>query len=104
MRSFRRKLTVLGVAAAVGVGGVATAVPAHAGSWTGSQSCPGSIYVKATGTKGGTGSITVYATGREYTDYTSGYGFNITVRGASSSGGWSVTGAGATYGYGFCGS
>lgn len=67
------------------------------------MTCPITIFVKATGTKGGTGPITVSAAGHSYTDSTKATGFTITVVGASSAGSWSVTGSGATSGVGYCG-
>ncbi|ACZ30614.1 outer membrane autotransporter [Xylanimonas cellulosilytica DSM 15894] len=103
MHRFMRKLAVVGVAGAIGVGGVAMASPALAGTWSGTMTCPGSIFVKSTGTKGGTGSITVYAAGHSFTYSTQKTGVQYTVVGAYSSGSWSVSGAGATAGIGYCG-
>lgn len=99
----RRRLLVAGTTAILTIGAVASATPAVAGSWSGSITCPASIFVKATGAKGGTGPITVSAQGHSYTDTTKATGFSITVVGASSAGSWSVSGSGATSGVGYCG-
>lgn len=103
MRRSSQVLAGFVTAGLLAIGGTALAGPALAGSWSGSLNCPGSTFVKSNGYKGGTGSITVAAPGRSYTDTTLNTGLWIVVVGAYSSGSWSVTGSGATSGYGSCG-
>ena len=103
MRQLDRKARIAVGAILLGVALPAVATAASAGSWSGYQSCPISTVVKATGHKGNSGTIKVVAGGNSYTDTTPGSGYNVTVPSASSSANWSVTGAGATSGYGYCG-
>jgi hypothetical protein len=103
MRKSVRRLLVFASAGMLTVGGLVAAGPASAGSWGGTLSCPSSTVVKSNGYKGGTGPITLTAPGRSYTDSTTSTGFSLSLRGASSSGSWSVYGSGATSGYGSCG-
>ena len=103
MRKLSHRIYAISAAVLLGVGGLAAAGPAAAANFSGSLTCPASTVVKSSGYKGGTGSITVSAPGRSYTDSTSATGLAITVKGAYSTGTWSVSGSGATSGYGSCG-
>ena len=80
---------------------VGASIPAAANPWGGSMTCPGGTVVSARGTKVATGSITLNAAGRTFTDETR-FAGTITLRGGSSSGSWGVTGSGATSGQGLC--
>ncbi len=100
--SVRAVLVGIGVCM-MAAGGLAAATPASAGTWSGTLSCPGSTFVKATGYKGGTGPITLSAAGHSYTDSTTKKGYSLELVGAYATGSWKVTGAGATSGFGSCG-
>jgi hypothetical protein len=98
-----RKLLAVASVAMMTIGGLAIATPAGAGSWGGTMTCPGSIFVISSGLKGYTGPITVKAPGLTVTDTKTWTGVRHTVVGTYWTGSWSVTGSGAKSGYGYCG-
>lgn len=101
MRKSVRKLVV--VASVGAVASLALAAPAAAGNWGGSLTCPSSTVVAAHGTKKSSGPMTLTAAGSTWVDPTNFAGVHV-LYGAWSNGTWSVSGDGATAGYGFCGS
>ena len=101
MRKFTRKIYLTSAAVLLGLGTLSVAGPAAASTFGGTLNCPGSTFVKSNGYKGNTGPITVSAPGRSYTESTSITGW-VTIKGAYATGTWSVSGSGATSGYGSC--
>jgi len=79
-----------------------SAVPAQAASYGGSMNCPSSAKVSSTGFKGGTSSIIVSAPGVSLTNSMPTTGYYVRVIGGYATGPWTVTGNGATSGYGAC--
>jgi hypothetical protein len=100
----RKTLTGV-VAAGFLVGGLVVAAPAQGATFGPSWlSCPQNAIMWARGTKGNTGPITVKAGNYSYTDSSKATGVVHRVSSKTFAANSTISGSGATYGYGYCGS
>jgi hypothetical protein len=106
MRTSMKKVAASVIVGALAAGGLLVATPslAHAGNYSGQTTCNTTAKMYGNGRKGNSGSITVVAGYYQYTDGSSATGRVISVSSRTYAGSWEAKGAGATSGWGSCGS